>query len=104
MPEHFPVTFAKFLRTPFLQSTSGRLLLKNVLNIVILCRISVQVTATRLERTTFSHLASLAKWLTVYLKIKWLWIRIPLRSLKYQISRLLRAKSSLTFTLTAYET
>ena len=28
LPQVFPVNFAKFLRTPFLQSTSGRLLLK----------------------------------------------------------------------------
>ena len=29
----FPVNFVKFLRTPFLQNTSGRLLLKGVMNI-----------------------------------------------------------------------
>ena len=29
----FPVNFAKFLRTPFLQNTSGHLLLKNGVNI-----------------------------------------------------------------------
>ena len=28
VPEETPVNFAKFLRTPFLQSNSGRLLLK----------------------------------------------------------------------------
>ena len=28
LPQVFPVNFAKFLRIPFLQSTSGRLLLK----------------------------------------------------------------------------
>ena len=28
MPEETPVNFAKFLRTPFLQNNSGRLLLK----------------------------------------------------------------------------
>ena len=42
-------------------------------------------------------LASLAKWLSVRLRIKWLWIRIPLQSLKLQISRLFRARTSLTF-------
>ena len=41
--------------------------------------------------------ASLAKWLSVRLRTKWLWVRIPLPSLKLQIQRLLRARSSLTF-------
>ena len=30
---YFPVNYAKFLRTPFLQNTSGRLLLANILRI-----------------------------------------------------------------------
>ena len=38
----------------------------------------------------------LAKWLSVPLQTKWLWVRIPLLSLKFQIWRLLRARSSLT--------
>ena len=42
-------------------------------------------------------LGSLAKWLSVRLRIKWLWVRIPLQSLKLQISRLFRARTSLTF-------
>ena len=42
-------------------------------------------------------LASLAWWLSVRLRNKWLWVRIPLQSLKYQISRLFWARSSLTF-------
>ena len=37
------------------------------------------------------------KWLGVRLRTKWLWVRIPLLSLKLQISCLLRARSSLTF-------
>ena len=51
------------------------------------------------ERTP-NHLvkqACLAKWLSVRLRTKWLWVRVQLRSLKLQISRLLRARSSLTF-------
>ena len=43
------------------------------------------------------NLASLAKWLSVRLQTKWLWIRIPLLSPKFQIWRLLLARSSLTF-------
>ena len=43
------------------------------------------------------QLASLAKWLSVRLRTKWLWVRVQLQSLKLQISRLFRARSSLTF-------
>ena len=40
----------------------------------------------------------LAKWLSVLLRTKWLWVRIQLLSLQIlQISRLFRARSSLTF-------
>ena len=41
-------------------------------------------------------LASLAEWLSVRLETKWLWVQIPLLSLKLQILRLFRARSSLT--------
>ena len=37
------------------------------------------------------------KWLSVRLRTKWLWVRIPLLALKLKISRLLQARSSLTF-------
>ena len=47
--------------------------------------------------TQFNHLESLAKWLDVRLRTKWLWIRIPLQSLNLQIWRLLRARRSFTF-------
>ena len=36
-------------------------------------------------------------WLSVRLWTKWLWVRVQLQSLKLQISRLLRARISLTF-------
>ena len=36
-------------------------------------------------------------WLSVRLRTKCLWVRDPLLSLKLQISRLIRARSSLTF-------
>ena len=42
-------------------------------------------------------MASLAKWLSVGLLTKWLWIRITLLSLKLQIWRLLWARISSTF-------
>ena len=40
-----------------------------------------------------NHLASLAKWLSVRLRTKWLWVRITLLSLKIQIWCLLRTRS-----------
>ena len=40
---------------------------------------------------------SLAKWLSVCLQTKWLWVRNPLLSFKLQIWRLLRSRRSLTF-------
>ena len=42
-------------------------------------------------------LTSLAKWFSVRLQTKWLWVRILLLSLKLQIWRLLWARISLTF-------
>ena len=44
-----------------------------------------------------NYLVSLAKWLSVRLRTKSLRVRVTLQSLKRQISRLLRARSSLTF-------
>ena len=49
------------------------------------------------RKRTLNHLAKLAKWLSVRLATKWLWVRVQLQSLKLQISRLLRGRSSLTF-------
>ena len=52
------------------------------------------------RKQTPNHLAkmaNLAKWLSFRLRTKWLWVLVPLQSLKLQISRLLRARSSLTF-------
>ena len=48
---------------------------------------------------TQNHLVwpNLAKWLSVRLRTKWFWVRVQLQSLKLQISRLLRARRSLTF-------
>ena len=42
-------------------------------------------------------MASLAKWLSVCLQTKWLWVRILLLSLKLQIRCSLQARSSLIF-------
>ena len=44
--------------------------------------------------TQLNHLTSLAKWLSVRLRTKCLWVRVPLQSLNLQIWRLLRARSS----------
>ena len=45
-------------------------------------------------KRTLNHLA---KWSSVRLQTKWLWFRVPLQSLKLQISRVFQARSSLTF-------
>ena len=53
-----------------------------------------------IRQRTLNHLtiqASLAKQLSVCLRTKWLWVRIPLLLLKLQIWDPLRAGSSLTF-------
>ena len=42
-------------------------------------------------------MTSLAKRLSVRLRTEWLWVRIPLHSLKLQISHLFQARSFLTF-------
>ena len=50
------------------------------------------------RKHTLNHLAKLAaKWLSVHLRSKWLWVRFPLLSLKLQISRVFLARRSLTF-------
>ena len=59
---YFSVKFAKILRTPILKNIFKRML-----------------SATGFELTT----SSLAEWLTVYLRTKWLWVRIPLQ-LRYR--------------------
>ena len=46
---------------------------------------------------TLNDLASLAKWLSVQLRTKWLWAWLPLLSLKLQIWHLIRARRFLTF-------
>ena len=69
--------------------------MKNVIKYIkSVKQLNVKVTATRFEPTNF---ASLAKWSSVRLRTKWLWVRISLLSRKIQIWRLLRARNSLTF-------
>ena len=46
----------------------------------------------------FPKIINNSKWLSVRLQTKWLWVRIPLQSLKLHISRLFQTKISLTFT------
>ena len=41
-------------------------------------------------------LASLAKWLSVRLRTKWLWVRVPLQPFNLQTWRLFGARGSLT--------
>ena len=54
-------------------------------------------TDTMYVRGKKSNLASLAKWSSVRLRARWLWVRVPLQLLKLQISCLFQARSSLTF-------
>ena len=52
------------------------------------------------RKRTPDHLASFAsvgKWLSACLQIKWLWVQILLQSLKCQISALFRERRSLAF-------
>ena len=54
------------------------------------------------RKQTLNHLArfnaaSLAKWLSVRLRTKWLWVRFQLQSPTLHISPLFRAMSYLTF-------
>ena len=49
------------------------------------------------RKQTLNHLTKLSKSLSFRLRTKWLWVWMPLLSLKPRIWRLLRARSSLTF-------
>ena len=51
------------------------------LNISNYCRNSQMYCVFLLTRQP-NHLASLAKWLSVRLRIKWMWVRVPLQSVK----------------------
>ena len=46
--------------------------------------------------TQLNRLASLAKGLKVGLQTKWLWVRVPLKSMKLQILLLFQTRNSLT--------
>ena len=54
-------------------------------------------THNYLVRKYLAKLATSTKWLSVRLRTKWLWVRVPLQSLKLQISRLFQARSSFKF-------
>ena len=56
----------------------------------IFCK-QFQIHNQLIRKCTLNHLAkliSLAKWLSVRFLTKWLWVRIPLQSLKLQMLRL----------------
>ena len=57
----------------------------------------IVVSRTGFRANSNTIVASLAKWLSVRLRNKWFWVRVQLQSLDLHISRLLRARSSLTF-------
>ena len=60
---------------------------------------NIQLNAPYRQVLTFqlNHLVSLAKWLSVPLRTKWLHVRVQLQFLKLQISRLFQSRRSLTF-------
>ena len=68
---------------------------------LLLFEIILFVTTAELEPTTTKfvgeHSTSLAKQLIVHLRTKWLWVRVPLQSLKFQISCLFRISCSFIF-------
>ena len=68
---------------------------KTVMN-VFFRWIHLFVTATGFEPPN-NLVVSLAKWLSVRLRTKWLWVRISLLSPRCQTWRLFRARSFLTF-------
>ena len=76
----------------FRQTMECRFTLKLVIDMII----TYSQMHCKVLTTELSPLGRLAKWLSVGLRIKWLWVRIPLLSLKLQIWRLLRARSSFT--------
>ena len=48
-------------------------------------------------KQTINHFANPGKFVSFRLQIKWLWVRVMLQSLEYQICHLFRARSSFTF-------
>ena len=61
------------------------------------CNIQSSAPYRQVLTTQLNHLPSLAKWLSVCLRTEWLWVQVLLQSRKLQISRLFRARGSLTF-------
>ena len=56
----------------------------------------IQIKKKQLLMKAYLSGQSLAKWLSVCLRTNWLWIQLPLLSLKLKILPMSRARSSLT--------
>ena len=69
---------------------------------VLICTVHLTVCSSLVtyafqSKSTFYSLASLAKWLSVHLRTKWLWVWVQLQPLKLLILHLFWARSSLKF-------
>ena len=73
-----PYITLKLKRNPFL----------NLVNLFLSDYNGNQTHNHLVRKRTLKHSTNLGKWLSVRLRAKWLWERVPLQSLKRQISRL----------------
>ena len=105
MFRHYPVSLIETADTHFLlqkHSIRWKSILPDKKLILFKNSIYFQISQSKEIRTN-NHLVRkwilnhLAKWLSVCLQSKWLWVRISLLSLKLQIRCLLWARSSLIF-------
>ena len=78
-------------RKTILECRFGLKLVRHIIIHTVKCTVQINY------HNATQSLASLAKWLSVRLQTKWLWVRLPLLSLKVQIWHLLRARTPLTF-------
>ena len=89
-----PVSSKEFLH---IQATiECRFTLKRICDMIRTCSLMHQTVHISNHNTAQSFGQS-AKWLSVPLQTMWLWVRVQLQSVKLQILRLFRAKSSLKF-------
>ena len=71
-----PFVETKKQESNFQISKLGDLVMRNIYLCVLI------MSRTRFRVNPHSIVASLAKWLSVRLRIKWLWVRVPLQSLR----------------------
>ena len=94
--QSFNFSYFCFYSFKWLQRDSNLQTLSSYTNTQRLSQTDLNGRAVFWELICYYH-ATNTIWLTVCLQTKWLWIRIPLQSLKCQVSRLFRARSSLIY-------